>query len=202
MTRVLLPRFAVVRFGSSLMFAMLCLTGKTALADPPAGSWLLTGSDEFDSGSTPQYPNSTNWGYESGYVCGDEWQYYTNTLENAYCQDGILHIVARKFAPGTFPPGSFTNQAGSISSASLTSNDKVAFQYGWLEMRVRIDTRLGGTNGFSGNWSMCVSSNLTNWSVLTSKTIPCSPSGTNIWVHTNGISTANTLFYPPCVEYT
>jgi autotransporter-associated beta strand protein len=155
--REMLCRSGAVRFGSRLMFAMLCLTGMTALAAPPAGNWSLTWSDEFNSGSTPQYPNSTNWGYESGYVRGGEWQYYTNTLENAYCQDGILHIVARKYAPGTFPTGSLTNQDGSISSASLTSQFKVAFQYGWLEMRARIDTRLGSwpafwTLGSSGQW--------------------------------------------------
>lgn len=61
---------------------------------------------------------------------------------------------------------------------------------------------LGGVTGYQGNWSMSVSSNLTDWSVLTSKTIPRSPSGTNTWIHTNGIQSATTLFYRPCVEYT
>jgi len=59
---------------------------------------------------------------------------------------------------------------------------------------------LGGTSGWQGNWSMCVSSNLTDWSVLESKTIPRNPSGTNIWVHTNGIHSAAAVYYRPCVE--
>jgi beta-glucanase (GH16 family) len=155
--REILCRSGAVRFGSRLMFAMLCLTGMSALAAPPAGNWSLTWSDEFDSGSTPQYPNPANWGYETGYVRNSEWQYYTNTLENAYCQDGILHIEAHKYAAGTFPTGSLTNQDGSISSASLRSVNKVALRYGWLEMRARIDTRLGcqpafWTLGAGGTW--------------------------------------------------
>jgi len=63
-------------------------------------------------------------------------------------------------------------------------------------------TWLGGATGFQGAWSMCVSSNLTDWSVLESKTIPRNPSGTNVWVHTNGLSAASELFYRPCIEYT
>lgn len=62
-------------------------------------------------------------------------------------------------------------------------------------------TWLGGTNGFPGNWSMSVSSNLIDWTMLVSKSIPRNSSGTNTWTHTNGIAAANPLFYRPCVEY-
>jgi hypothetical protein len=61
---------------------------------------------------------------------------------------------------------------------------------------------LGGATGYQGNWSMCVSSNLTDWTVLESMTIPRDPSGLNTWVHTNGVLASDTLFYRPCVEYT
>lgn len=129
-----------------------------SIAQPPAsGNWQLVWSDEFDSGSTPQYPNTSNWGYESGYVRNHEWQYYTNDLQNAYCQDGLLHIKAMKHPAGTYPTGSYTGQDGTISSASLVSRNKVQFQYGWLEMRARIDTQWGSwpafwTLGFNGEW--------------------------------------------------
>jgi hypothetical protein len=75
-----------------------------------------------------------------------------------------------------------------ITAASRAGQD---FQISWL----------GGNTGWQGNWSMSVSSNLTNWTVLTSKTIPRSPSGTIVWVHTNALSLAPKLFYRPFIEY-
>jgi hypothetical protein len=59
---------------------------------------------------------------------------------------------------------------------------------------------LGGITGWQGNWSMSVSSNLTDWSRLTSKSIPRGASGTNMWTHTNGIGAATTKFYRPTIE--
>jgi len=63
-------------------------------------------------------------------------------------------------------------------------------------------TWLGGTTGYQGNWSMGVSSNVTDWSVLESKTIPRNSSGTNVWEHTNGVQSAGSLFYRPFIELT
>ena len=129
-----------------------------ANAVPRAGAdWYLIWSDEFDSGSTKEWPNSSNWWYESGYVRNNEWQYYTYGLQNAYCQDGFLHIEAHKHPAGTYPVGSSTGQDGSISSSSLVSRDLVEHQYGWLEMRAQIDTRWGSwpafwTLGINGQW--------------------------------------------------
>lgn len=122
--------------------------------------WQLIWSDEFDSGSKPVYPDSYNWGYERGYVRNEEWQYYTDSLENAYCQNGMLHIRALKHPAGTFPTGKHPHQDGSISSASLRSLRKVEHCYGKLEMRARIDTRLGSwpafwTLGAKGHWPDC-----------------------------------------------
>jgi hypothetical protein len=63
-------------------------------------------------------------------------------------------------------------------------------------------TWLGGAEGYQGNWSICTSSNLVDWTVLESQTIPRNASGTNTWIHTNGLQSSGTLFYQPCVEYT
>ena len=60
---------------------------------------------------------------------------------------------------------------------------------------------LGGITGWQGNWSMSVSSNLIDWTVLTSKTIPRSPNGTNVWVHPNALSVTPRVFYRPFIEY-
>lgn len=139
----------------SILFLMLfCAIGMcgSVLAAPPAGGdWQLIWSDEFDSGPTPIAPDSSNWGYENGYVRNKEWQWYNSSLLNAYCQDGILHIEAHKHAVGTYPTGGETGQDGSISSASLRSMGKVAHMYGYIEMRGRIDTQLGSWPAF---WSL------------------------------------------------
>ena len=139
-------------FLSMLFSVQLCWA-----APPATGDWQLVWGDEFDSGSTPILPNSSNWGYEIGYVRNQEWQYYTNNIQNAYCQDGFLHIEAHEHPPGTYPTGSYTGQDGSISSASLRSRNKVEHMYGWLEIRARIDTQWGSwpafwSLGISGEW--------------------------------------------------
>jgi len=141
----------------SLYTAALCLVFFLipSFAEPPAtDSWLIVWSDEFDSGSIPEYPNPSHWGYESAYIRNQEWQYYTDELQNAYCQDGMLHIEAHKHPVGTYPSGTYTGQDGSISSASLHSSNKITFQYGWLEMRARIDTQPACWPGFwtLGRW--------------------------------------------------
>ncbi|MDE0821228.1 MAG: glycoside hydrolase family 16 protein, partial [Opitutales bacterium] len=128
------------------------------MAAPPAGNgWMLVWSDEFDSGASPESPNPANWGYETGYVRNSEEQYYTNELQNAYCKNGFLNIEAHKHAPGTYSTGEKPGQDGSISSASLRSRNKVEYQYGWLEMRAKVETQPGSwgawwTLGTNGQW--------------------------------------------------
>jgi hypothetical protein len=60
---------------------------------------------------------------------------------------------------------------------------------------------LGGTNGYAGNWSMAVSTNLTDWTMIASQTIPRSPTGTNYWTDPEVNAASQTKFYRPCVEY-
>jgi beta-glucanase (GH16 family) len=144
--------------GLAVILLLSCLTALQA--DPRPGDWNLVWSDEFACGSTETAPNPANWGYEIGYVRNKEWQYYTNELKNAYCQNGSLHIEAHKDSPGTYPVGSYAGQDGSISSASLISKGLVARKYGWLEMRARIDTGWGSwpafwTLGVNGDWPDC-----------------------------------------------
>jgi beta-glucanase (GH16 family) len=153
---VLAMEHASVR-GSVLLVLILggvLLGAPSCHGDPPAGSdgeWALVWSDEFDSGSTPIAPDASHWGYEQGYVRNKEWQYYTSDIRNAYCRDGSLHIEAHQHAPGTYPAGGEDGQDGSISSASLISRDRVQFQFGYLEMRGRIDTQWGSWPAF---WSL------------------------------------------------
>ncbi len=53
----------------------------------------LVWSDEFD---TSGVPDSSKWGYETGYIRNNEMQYYTNKPENARVEDGNLIIEARR----------------------------------------------------------------------------------------------------------
>ena len=144
----------VLALGGVLLIAPSCHGDPPTGSDPPAegdGEWTLVWSDEFDSGSTPIAPDAAHWGYEQGYVRNEEWQYYTNNIRDAYCQDGFLHIEAHQHAPGTYPVGGEEGQDGSISSASLISRGRVQFQFGYLEMRGRIDTQWGSWPAF---WSL------------------------------------------------
>jgi beta-glucanase (GH16 family) len=147
-------RVPILILAGGLLAAPGCHGDPPAGSDSPAGApgeWTLVWSDEFDSGSTPVAPDAAHWGHEIGYVRNREWQYYTDDIRNAYCQDGFLHIEAHRHPPGTFPTGGEEGQDGSISSASLTSRDRVQFQFGRLEMRARIDTRWGSWPAF---WSL------------------------------------------------
>jgi beta-glucanase (GH16 family) len=143
-----------------LILGGVLLGAPSCHADPPPGDgaeWALVWSDEFDCGSTPTPPDPASWGHERGYVRNEEWQHYTDDIRNAYCQDGLLHIEAHRQAPGSHPSGRKHGQDGSISSASLISRGRVQFQFGYLEMRGRIDTQLGSwpafwTLGASGDW--------------------------------------------------
>ncbi len=91
--------------------------------------WQLVWSDEFNGPAI----DTSNWGYELGYVRNNEQQYYTNRPENARIENGNLLIEARR--------ESYAGYA--YTSASLTSQNKRQFQYGRWEMRGRIPTPSG-----------------------------------------------------------
>ena len=113
-------------YGGILAFGILVVAGpifsQSETEDKDSKSicceWELIWSDEFDSGSDPIAPNPENWGYESGYTRNQEEQYYTDHLENAFCQNGLLNVRALKHDAGTFPVGEYEGQDGSVSSAS------------------------------------------------------------------------------------
>lgn len=85
--------------------ALIALLSAASLhaADPPG--WKLTWSDEFDGAQI----DKSKWDFELGngffnydanvWISGwgnGELQYYTREAENAFVQDGVLHLVARK----------------------------------------------------------------------------------------------------------
>jgi beta-glucanase (GH16 family) len=111
--------------------------------------YTLVWSDEFD---TDGAPNSANWGYDLG-ASGwgnNEVQNYTNSLDNARVENGILTIEAKK--TGT-----------QWSSARLISAGKRTFTYGRIEFRAKLPVGSGtwpalwmlGSNIQSTPWPAC-----------------------------------------------
>ena len=134
-----------------------CSTGNVVV---PAG-YRLVWSDEFSVNGTP---DSSNWGYETGFVRNEELQWYQSG--NAWVENGCLIIEGRREqkANPTYVAGSTdwkTNrQYAQYTSSSLRTMSKRTWQYGRLEMRGRIKTQAGlwpawWTLGVSGEWPSC-----------------------------------------------
>ncbi len=108
----------------------------------------LVWADEFNASGI----NAQNWGYDLG---GGGWgnnelQVYTSLSENAFVQDGKLHIVA-------------TKQNNSYRSARLLSKDKKTFVYGRIDFRAKMPIGKGiwpalwmlGNNFGTVGWPRC-----------------------------------------------
>lgn len=153
-------------FTRPLMAATLLLSPLvTARADdapsPPPGrlGWQLVWSDEFDYEGLP---DSAKWGYEHGFVRGEEPQYYTKAdPANAFVRDGVLTLTARReTVPNEFhQPGSTAwqeqREQTRYTSASLLTKDKAAWTYGRLEIRAKLPRTPGAWPAFwtlGANW--------------------------------------------------
>ena len=80
--------------------------------------------DEFDTIDTTQWMfeiGASGWG-------NNEWQYYTARKENAYVQDGILHIRASKE----------DYEGAKYTSARMITKGKFSFTYGTVEARIAL----------------------------------------------------------------
>jgi len=114
------------------------------LALPALGSagpdgYTLVWADEFNGKGSP---DSTNWGYEQGFVRHQELQWYQK--ENALVKNGLLIIEARKGSrpnPG-YEEGSKewrrSRPTIEYTSACLLTRGKQQWQYGRFECRARI----------------------------------------------------------------
>ncbi|WP_247231990.1 family 16 glycosylhydrolase [Telluribacter sp. SYSU D00476] len=104
----------------------------------------ITSSDNYTFSSTPTWsdefsyqgkPDPEKWDYDlGGHGWGNnELQNYTDRLENARVEDGMLTIEARKEASG--------NRA--YSSARLVNRGKGDFTYGKVEVRAKLPSGRG-----------------------------------------------------------
>ena len=108
--------------------------------------------DEFDDSI-----DTSKWSFEIGTGASgwgnNEWEYYTARSENAYVQDGILHIRANKES----------YKGASYTSARLITKGKFSFTYGTIEARIALPTGQGiwpafwmlGKNIDEVSWPAC-----------------------------------------------
>ncbi len=101
----------------------------------PEGCSKLVFFDEFDADGMP---DSTKWTWEEGYVRNGEMQYYTNGA-NAWCENSRLIIEAR--ADSAIIDG----QVCPVTSASITTKDRAAWKYCYVEVRAKLPS-------FRGSW--------------------------------------------------
>ena len=119
---------------------------------PDLPGYTLVWNDEFDG----THVATTRWNFEvNGWGGGNnELQYYTDREENAFVQDGFLHIVARD-EEYTGPDG--TRQ---FTSARMTTKNKGDWKYGRLDVRAKLPYGQGlwpaiwmmPTNSVYGGW--------------------------------------------------
>ena len=134
--------------GGSVYFDDLNLlsTGAT-----PYGNMNIVWNDEFDGAAI----NNNIWTYDMG---GGGWgnnelEFYTNRTNNAFVQDGALHIVARKESTGSY----------NYTSARMKSQGLYSFTYGRLEWRAKFPSGVGfwpalwllGNNISTIGWPKC-----------------------------------------------
>lgn len=98
--------------------------------EPPTGDWTLVWSDEFSGSSI----DSTKWNYSvNGWGGGNnELQYYTDRSQNAYIDNGILNLVARK------ERYSGSDGTRDYTSARLDTKRKADFLYGKVSVRAQL----------------------------------------------------------------
>ena len=113
------------------------------------GTWNFVWSDEFNGSGAP---DSSNWGYEKGFVRNQELQWYQP--DNATVANGLLTIAAQQvhILNPNYVAGSSSWQTNrqyyDYTSTSMTTSGKHSFQYGRFEMRAKIDIRQGSWPAF------------------------------------------------------
>ncbi|MBN2435961.1 MAG: carbohydrate-binding protein [Spirochaetes bacterium] len=120
-----------------------------------AGSeYRLVWKDEFDSGSTPQRIDETKWSYsvgvgsaQDGNETGDkfwgnnEWQAYTDRLDNVFLKDGKLHLKLIKEQYHNTYLGQ--NKMVDFTSGKIHSHNKFHFKFGKIAARIKMPN-MGG----------------------------------------------------------
>jgi beta-glucanase (GH16 family) len=128
--------------------------GLLAGAPVPTGTtYTKVWGDEFDSTTTRLKVDNTRWNYELGDGCdrglcgwgNGERQFYTDSLDNVFMQDGLLNIQLRK------------NDANHpYTSGRISTQNKFQFTYGRVSGRIKMNmpksSAPGAKDGPVGVW--------------------------------------------------
>ncbi len=117
--------------------------------DDPNINFQLVWSEEFNYTGLPE---SATWNMETG---GGGWgnnelQYYTNTENNAYVDNGMLTITAREESYG----------GRDYTSARITTQNKYDFKYGKIEAKIKLPYGQGLWPAF---WMLGANFNTVGW---------------------------------------
>ncbi len=118
---------------------------------PDEENWVLSWSDEFDGNAL----DMDTWTHELGSSGwgNNELQNYTSSPNNLEVSEGSLKIIARSGGIGS----------NSFSSARIITNNKMEFQYGKIEARIKVPVGQGiwpafwmlGANYETVGWPQC-----------------------------------------------
>lgn len=99
----------------------------------PGEEWNLVWSDEFEGETL----NEANWNrqVEPAGKFNDEWQRYTNSVENAYIENSQLVIEAKHAGEG--------HGMDEYTSARLNTANKQSWTYGKIAARIRLPYGMG-----------------------------------------------------------
>ena len=100
-------------------------------APEPSFGWLVW-ADEFE-GNGPI--DTSKWFHQTLLPDGNNWyngeiQHYTDRIDNAFMEDGLLHILAKR--------ETFTDQGVTKQFTSARLNSTFAFTYGRVEVRAKL----------------------------------------------------------------
>jgi beta-glucanase (GH16 family) len=111
----------------------------TARSKSNDDEYKMVWADEFDKDG---WPDTTNWGYEHGFVRNEELQWYQP--ENARCENGLLIIEARREEKPNprYRAGSTSWRSNrekiAYTSSCLITQGKRTWLYGRFELRAKI----------------------------------------------------------------
>ena len=104
--------------------AFLTFCALLLAAPATAQRYEMTWSEEFEESAIDR----DLWKFWSGYAYNNELQYYTDRPDNAYVEDGVLHIVGQ----------SEDYLGAEYTSARMRSRHAADFRYGRYEIRARL----------------------------------------------------------------
>lgn len=127
----------------------------------------LVWADEFDYSGRP---DAAKWNFEYGFIRNVEDQYYTDRLENARVEDGLLILETRKedfkneaFESADHKDWRKNREFARYTSASISSKKLAEWTYGKIEVSAKLPRGIGlwpaiwmlGSNRDSVGWPKC-----------------------------------------------